>query len=212
MTKKKPGPKRKGGRKPVHGAYALIKKGRNVPAQYRSVARFLGATREGLIEDLGGDERITTAQRVLVDRAICALGVVSLVEKFIRDKGYLIGDRIPAFLLHDLSHRFLSWDRKLEATLVNLGLERKKVHDEPLTIQAIHDLIDAEGSDPEESGSGPVQEMPGNGYLFISGKGSDGDPDEGKGSGILSDLGDPGKGTEIDGIGSMDESDQEREG
>ncbi len=195
MTKKRMGPKRKGGRKPVHGTYALIKKG-NIPPQYRAIARYLGTTREGLIEDLGGDDRITTAQRVLVDRAMTALGVVSLVEKFIRDKGYLIGDRIPAFLLHDLSHRFLSWDRKLESTLINLGLERKKVQDEPLTIQAIHDLIDGEGSDPEELGSGREKGMPGNGYLRISGKGSDGDSDEGAGSDPRSILSDPGAGSE----------------
>jgi hypothetical protein len=191
MTKLRPGPKKKGGRPPIHGVYALIKKGQGIPRAYRSISRYLGATREGLIEDLGGEDRISAAQRVLIDRAICSLGVVSLCEKYIRDKGYLIGDRLPAFMLHDLSIRFLSWDRKLQATLVDLGLERMRVQDEPLTIRAIHDLIDGEKDRGEqESGSGVDQDPRKKSVLTHSAGGSGSGPGEGgdlEGSGLLGD-------------------------
>ena len=63
--KKKTGP----GRPPKHGGYSFLVKG-ELPENRKYIRDYLSVAREGLISDLGSEENLTTAQMVLIDRAI----------------------------------------------------------------------------------------------------------------------------------------------
>jgi hypothetical protein len=174
---KKPGPK------PKHGAYSMIRRKR-LPKEFRSLHPYLKAVQEGLIEDLGGRDHVSVAQMLMIDRVIQGLGVLKLIERFIAEKGLLGQDRVAAFLLHDLSARYLSWDRKVTNHLQALGLDRKRIEDRPLTIEALEVMVqkEFESGDGEEA-PGPDENMSCNGFIFNSGGLSKGDPGKGKGEG-----------------------------
>jgi len=59
-----------------------------LPDNRRYLAPYLTGVREGLIRDLGPtEEDLTTAQKVLIDRLVNYLGIVRLIEEYVKERG-----------------------------------------------------------------------------------------------------------------------------
>jgi len=129
--KKKNRPGRKTGTKIKHGSYSLIARG-SLPKKRRYLEGFLTKVREGLIRDYGpGEENLTTAQLILVDRVIGKLGVLRCIEEYSRESGVMEGQELSP----PLKKNYLSWANSLRLDLQALGLD-KRASDEILDPQA----------------------------------------------------------------------------
>ena len=116
VTRKKPGPV------PRHGGYSLLTTGR-LPERRRYIAPYLTEVREGLVHDLGESEAsLSTAQRVLIDRAVTFLGVVRLIEEHAREYGLL--DQRGNVKGGIGSRQYLAFNRHIKDCLALLGLKR----------------------------------------------------------------------------------------
>ena len=123
QNSKKGRPGRKRGVKVKHGAYSLIARG-DLPQKRRYLEKHLSEVRKGLIRDLGPDEEnLTTAQLILIDRAVGKLGVLRCVEEFAKEKGVMEGKELSPILRQN----YLSWSNSLRLDLVALGIDRKQL-------------------------------------------------------------------------------------
>jgi len=99
--------------------------------------RYLTGVHEGLIEDLGGIESLSTQKLILIDRLVSLLGVIRSVEEhFKEDIMTPSGDLKPA-----LSKSYLAYNNTLRLTLMALGLERQ--NDTELTVMDTIKAFDA---------------------------------------------------------------------
>lgn len=97
----------------------------------------------GPFQDLGGQDNITTAQEVLVDRAISRLGLVLLLEKFGREHGVFTKDGG----VHDVFVKlYLPSLTGLRNELALLGIDRRKVQSEPQLADYIVSMSNAKGN------------------------------------------------------------------
>jgi len=118
-------PKKKRGRPPRHGGYSLITRG-ELPDNRRYLAPYLTGVREGLIGDLGPtEEDLTTAQKVMVDRVVNYLGIVRLIEEYVKEKG--IFQNPGGFLNPALSQNYLAYCGHIQRALVALGIDKRQV-------------------------------------------------------------------------------------
>ena len=122
MTKKK---KKSGpGRPPKHGGYSFLVKG-ELPENRKYIRDYLTAAREGLISDLGSEENLTTAQMVLIDRAIGILGIIRCMEAHIQETSVISGDDLSPCLRTS----FLSYCNSLRLIFRELGIDKRITDD-----------------------------------------------------------------------------------
>ena len=153
MSAKSKKRRRKPGPIPRHGGYSLLTRG-TLPERRRYIAPYLTAVREGLIHDLAeSEEKLSTAQKVLIDRIITFLGVVRLIEEHAREHGLL--DSSGKLKSGIGTGQYLSFNRFIKEALALLGIERREV-EEVMTLADVireHDEKkgEAEGQGGEET-------------------------------------------------------------
>ncbi|GEM_PF-582975 len=89
-----------------HGGYSLLVTGK-LPAGRDHVGKYLTAVRAGFVQDLGGAAGMTTPEVVMLDRLITALGIVRLIEEYVKEKGVI--DKPQGFLNPALSKGYISY-------------------------------------------------------------------------------------------------------
>lgn len=111
-----------GGQTIKHGGYSYLVKGQ-LPEHRKYILRYLTAVREGLISDFGPtEERLTTAQIVLIDRITTKLGVIRCIEEYIRETSVMKGEDVaPA-----LGKSYLAYSNSVRLDLCELGIHTKK--------------------------------------------------------------------------------------
>jgi len=114
--------KLKGGPRGTHGGYSYLVSGR-LPEHRLEVERYLTAAREGLIADLAGtEERMTTAQLILIGRVIGKLGVLRCIEEYIRERSIFEAEGKGPELAPCLGRSYLGYSNSLRLDLQALGL------------------------------------------------------------------------------------------
>lgn len=115
--------KAKIGRPPKHGGYSLMVRQGEIPERMTKVRRYLSEVREGLVRDVAGIEAdLTTAQRVLIDRAISLLGVLRTIEESLSEAGIMRGSTLAPILREN----YISYNNTLRLTLQTLGINRRE--------------------------------------------------------------------------------------
>jgi hypothetical protein len=110
-----------------------------------------------MIRDLGPTEGgLSTAQRILIDRTTTFLGVVRLIEEYVREKGVFANP--GGFLNPALSQHYLSWNRAITNNLALLGIDKRKA-DEALDLRAYAERTygvggASQGGDVSKAGEG----------------------------------------------------------
>lgn len=113
----------KRGRPFKHGGYSLMVRQGELPERMTKVRQYLTDVREGLIRDVAGLEAdLTTAQRVLIDRAISLLGVLRTIEESLSEQGIMRGSTLAPILRES----FISYNNTLRLTLAALGINRRE--------------------------------------------------------------------------------------
>lgn len=122
-----------------HGGYSFLVKG-EVPEHRQYIKQYLTAIREGLIRDIGPEEKgLTTAQLILIDRLISLLGVIRLIEEKAKEDGIFRGKDLIA----SLKTSYIAYNNTVRLTLEKLGIN-KKVSNEVLDVQAYIKEFDKE--------------------------------------------------------------------
>ncbi len=114
----------KGRPKVVHGGFSFLTTGR-LPEHRVSLQRYLSASRNGLIEDLGGEENLSTQELILIDRCISLLGVLRCIEEFVREQGVFKGDELQP----SLGKHYISFTNSLKQILALLGLRKQDIEE-----------------------------------------------------------------------------------
>jgi hypothetical protein len=109
------------GRPIVHGGYSRLKS--NLLKGQPRLRRYLEESRGRLIENLGGEDRLTCAQLILIDRAVGKLTVLRLMEARIAEVGAFGKD---GELLPLLSKPYLRFADSLRKDLQALGIDRRE--------------------------------------------------------------------------------------
>lgn len=128
MTKKT---KLKRGRPPKIKGWSVMAAKGQLPVQRKYLGRYLSYVRDGLIQDLGGEEKnLTTAQRVLIDRVVSKLGIIRLIEEYF-DESPILNNGKLAYILRE---NYLAYNNSVRLDLQALGIDKKKTR-EPLDIK-----------------------------------------------------------------------------
>jgi hypothetical protein len=94
-----------------------------VPERMTKVRAYLSGVRAGLVRDVAGlEEDLTTAQRVLIDRAISLLGVLRTIEESLSEKGIMQGSGLAPILREN----YISYNNTLRLTLASLGINKRE--------------------------------------------------------------------------------------
>ena len=110
----------KGRPRVTHGGYSFIATGK-LPEHRLYLLRYLSACREGLVQDFGGEENLSTAQLILIDRSISKLGLIRCVEEHIKENSVIVrGELAPA-----LKKSYLAYSNSLRLDLQAVGLEQR---------------------------------------------------------------------------------------
>ncbi len=88
---------------------------------------------DDVIDDLGGEETITTAQRTIVERAAVKRLLVHGVESYLAEQGPRAVINKRDRKLHRVVSDYLKLSESLTRDLTTLGLERRKPPAEDLT-------------------------------------------------------------------------------
>ena len=112
----------KGRPKVVHGGFSFLTTGR-LPEHRIELLRHLSGVRAGLIEDLGGEQALSTGELVLIDRSISLLGVLRCIEEFVREQGVFKGDELQP----SLGKHYISFTNSLKQILALLGLKKQSI-------------------------------------------------------------------------------------
>jgi len=121
IMKKKPYKRR--GRPPVHAGYSLVKP----PA----VRKYLTLIRHELVEDLGGEDNISTQEKILIDSIVSMLGVTRSIEEYIRGESVMTGANIAP----SLRQSYLAYKNSISRHLALLGLERREKDSGPVYLE-----------------------------------------------------------------------------
>lgn len=110
------------GRPYVPRGYSLITKRDITIKRRRSIEVYLTRGRAGLIADLGPTEAdLTTAQVILIDRAISTLAIIRCIEEEARETGaFLDGELKPS-----LGKNYVAYQNAFRRTLEVLGINVK---------------------------------------------------------------------------------------
>lgn len=103
-----------------HGAYSFIVRGQ-LPQHRAYLLQYLTDCRQGLINDLGGSERLSTGQTILIDRVIGKLGIARVIEEHIKENGAFQRDRLSPVL----ERSYLAYSNSLRLDLLALGINEK---------------------------------------------------------------------------------------
>ena len=107
----------RGGQRQTHGGYSFLVHGR-LPEHRTYIRRYLTACRQGLINDLGGEENLSTAQAILIDRIISKLGCIRCIEEHTREGSVMVGQELaPA-----LKRSYLAFSNSIRLDLQALGI------------------------------------------------------------------------------------------
>jgi len=112
----------RGRRREVHGGYSFLASGK-LPEHRVYLLQYLTNSRQGLLDDLGGEDNLSTAQVVLIDRVISKLGCIRCVEEHIRENSVMVGE----VLAPSLQASYLAFNNSLRLDLLALGLKKKLV-------------------------------------------------------------------------------------
>lgn len=117
------------------------------PEHRQYIKKYLTDIREGLIRDIGPEEKdLTTAHLILIDRLISLLGVIRLIEEKAKEEGVFRGkDLIPS-----LKQSYISYNNTVRLTLEKLGID-KSVGSRVLTPLEIAAEFDKEKEAKEET-------------------------------------------------------------
>lgn len=110
-----------------HGAYSFLVRG-ELPIHRAYLLRYLTDCRQGLIDDLGGCERLSTGQTILIDRIIGKLGISRLIEEHTKETGAINGQELSPMLRAS----YLAYSNSLRLDLLALGMN-EKMTDKALT-------------------------------------------------------------------------------
>ncbi len=118
----------RGGQRQTHGGYSFLTHGR-LPEHRTHIRRYLTACRQGLIDDLGSDQSLSTAEAILIDRIISKLGISRCIEEHTRENSVMVGQELaPA-----LKSSYLAYSNSIRLDLVALGINSKATG-EPLDL------------------------------------------------------------------------------
>lgn len=110
------------------------------PEYRQHIKKYLTAIREGLIRDIGPEEKdLTTAQVILIDRLISLLGVIRLIEEKAKEDGVFSGRNLAA----SLRTSYIAYNNTVRLTLEKLGID-KRMGDRVLTPLEIAKEFDKE--------------------------------------------------------------------
>jgi len=124
-------PKRRIGRPPRTGAYSVMIRRGELPERRRYLRPFIEDVRAGLIADLGPrDEDLTTAQRLMIDRAISLLMVIRCIEEEASESGVFRGGAIDSVL----KEVYITYVNSFRLALQAIGIDKKKI-EEPLSVR-----------------------------------------------------------------------------
>lgn len=105
------------------------------------ITRYLSACRDGVIQDLGGEEALSAAKLILVDRLVSLLGVIRGIESYHQDDILTAqGELKPA-----LGKNYLSYVNSTRLILCALGLE--KIPKGPASLEDVIAQFDAKAQD-----------------------------------------------------------------
>ena len=120
MTKSKR--KKHTGRPPRHGGYSIMIRMGELPERRAYLRGYLTRVREGLIRDMGpAEEDLTTAERVVLDRAVSTLSVIRCIEEFIRERGVFQSEELNPVL----AKSYVTYVESLKRSLQALGMNRR---------------------------------------------------------------------------------------
>ncbi len=112
------------GRPKKHGGYTFLSR-KELDKEHLHILRYLNGVSAGLIGDLSGgegEEGLSTAELVLIDRCISLLGCIRCIEEHCKERGvFNNGELQPA-----LGKHYISYTNSLKQILGLLGLERKE--------------------------------------------------------------------------------------
>jgi len=138
--------KRKGPGRPKtrHGGFSYLVTGK-LPANRGYLRRFLENTREGLIRDYGPTEGdLSTAQLVMIDRIITALGVCRCIEEKAREDGvfHLVFDAKGTdakgkILKGSLGDRYIAFQNTIRLNLKELNNLAKREDTKTIDVTSI---------------------------------------------------------------------------
>jgi len=117
--------------KPVkHGVYTWLENARIAPSirGYRRIRKYLRQVQDDLIQSLGGNERVTIQQRLLIDSSVRMLGVILLTWAFVERAGPMRPDSLERGILEfqpPVSKELIAATNALRQNLLALGLESK---------------------------------------------------------------------------------------
>jgi len=124
-----------------HPGYSLIVTGET--AKHRAyLLRYLTECREGICLDLGGEDLMTMAQIILVDRVISKLGIIRCLEEHSKEQGVFRDQS----LVSSLKESYLAYSNSTRLDLLALGLDRKS-SDRVLAPWELADKIDRENAE-----------------------------------------------------------------
>lgn len=124
------------GKRKTHGGFSFLATGR-LPEHRREMERYLTGAREGLIRDIAGsEENLTTAQAILIDRAIGKVGLLRCVEEHIRERGVMQNNQLASVLRAS----FLSYSNSLRLDLQALGIEKRAIKSEQSLAEIIKEF------------------------------------------------------------------------
>jgi len=129
------------GKKPTHGGYTFFTTGK-LPEHRKYIEKYLTAAREGLVRDLGdgkGEEDLSTAEIILIDRVITKLGVVRCMEEYIRGHSVMEGGKLAS----PLKESYLAYNNSIRLDLQAIGL-RKKSSEGILSPPRLAEIVDKE--------------------------------------------------------------------
>jgi hypothetical protein len=104
--------------------------------------RYVEAMNAQLIADLGGEERLTAARRILVDKTVALVQVTLAIEAFIRDAGAFSGRKLQ----HVLSDDYPRYVNLIRQNLVALGLSKQALDPDGDVLGYIKALDAAKGA------------------------------------------------------------------
>ena len=106
-----------------------------------------------MIRDLGPKEcDLTAAQKVLIDRCVTGLGIVRLIEEYVKEKG--IFERPGGFLNPALATHYIAYNNSVRLNLQALGIKRKDPGDQE---PPLHVYLETKAKRVDKGETGPAE-------------------------------------------------------
>jgi len=124
----------------THGVYGWLRTGKINPSVrgFKRIRRYLREIEQALIADIGGPEKMTAAQEVLIKSTIQAYGVLLLAGAYTQRYSILDPAKARRGVLELqplLGRSYIAFLNTIRCNLVALGLDQRKA-DEPLDVIA----------------------------------------------------------------------------